>query len=305
MFVNGHVPRRRGRLVLFSAIAGFVLTVIWSAPLVDEGIGQHVTGALLGDSAAESSTSVTGIAAGVLFAFVSGLAGTFTACNIAVFGAMTPALGSGEKPRLRQTLQPVGWLAVGMIAVSAVYGFIVGLVGTSMPQFDTAASAPGTVPARLIQSMIVFGVVGIAMIGLGLTALRFLRDPFARTAGRFPYAPMVFLGVLVGGFLIGRPFPLFRKLFRSAAESGNPFYGAGAFVLQSLGNITITVLLFLLLSKLAGGSITRRLAANPARTTAITAAALLVAGVFTVMYWDVRLLASTGILPWYPLAPWV
>jgi hypothetical protein len=151
----------------------------------------------------------------------------------------------------------------------------------------------------------VFGVVGLAMIGLGLTALRLLRDPFARVAGRFPYAPMVFLGVLVGGFLIGRPFPLFRKLFRSAAESGDPFYGAGVFVLQSLGNITITVLLVLVLSKVAGGAITRRLAADPARATAITAAALLVAGVFTVMYWDIRLLASTGVLPWYPLAPWV
>jgi hypothetical protein len=29
------------------------------------------------------------------------------------------------------------------------------------------------------------------------------------------------------------------------------------------------------------------------------------AGVFTVLYWDVRLLAVLKVIPWYPLAPWV
>jgi hypothetical protein len=35
---------------------------------------------------------------------------------------------------------------------------------------------------------------------------------------------MVFFDVLVGAFLIGRPFPVFRKLFRDAAESHDPLY---------------------------------------------------------------------------------
>jgi hypothetical protein len=37
----------------------------------------------------------------------------------------------------------------------------------------------------------------------------------------------------------------------------------------------------------------------------LTGSALLVVGVFTVLYWDVRLLAMREILPWYPVAPWV
>ena len=41
------------------------------------------------------------------------------------------------------------------------------------------------------------------------------------------------------GFLIGRPYPLFRIMFRSAAEQHNVLYGAAAFALQSVGNIVV------------------------------------------------------------------
>ena len=47
---------------------------------------------------------------------------------------------------------------------------------------------------------------------------------------------IVIVFALVAGFLIGRPYPLFNKLFHWAVDSGNPLYGAGAFILQSLGN---------------------------------------------------------------------
>lgn len=115
----------------------------------------------------------------------------------------------------------------------------------------------------------------------------------------------MFLGALVGAFLIGRPFPLFRKLFRAAAESGNPLYGAGAFVLQSIGNIIVLAVLVLLVNLIAGGAVRRWLLAKPHRLAVVTASAFLAAGVFTVLYWDVRLLAMRDILPWYPVAPWV
>jgi hypothetical protein len=112
------------------------------------------------------------------------------------------------------------------------------------------------------------------------------------------------MGALIGGFLIGRPFALFRQLFRDAAESGNPLYGAAAFVLQSLGNIVVLALIFLLLAYFSGGRVQRWLAAKPSRVTALIAVAFIVAGVFTFLYWDVRVLARRGIIPWYPTAPW-
>jgi hypothetical protein len=303
-FVNGYFPRRRGLVAGLSIIAGFLLTVVWSAEFVDSTIGDNVANTLLGHDA--KATPIAGIAAGIAFAFASGLAGTFTACNIAAFGAMSPMLGDGggHVSRLRLLLRPLGWLSVGMIAVSALYGTIVGLVGTSMPQFSTAASAPGTLSPRSIQSMVVFGVIGLVMCYLGLAALGLVPDLFSRIATRFPNAPMVFMGALVGGFLIGRPFGLFRILFRDAAESGNPLYGAAAFVLQSLGNIVVMAVLFVAISYLTGGRVQRWLAAKPSRITVLIAVAFLVAGAFTFLYWDVRLLARREILPWYPIAPW-
>ncbi|RKR86873.1 hypothetical protein BDK92_1142 [Micromonospora pisi] len=303
-FVNGFIPRRRGLIILLSALGGFLLTVVWSAQFVDQTIGDNVADTLLGHDAKE--TPITGIVAGIAFAFVSGLAGTFTACNIAAFGVMAPMLGgAGERwNRLGRTLRPLGWLAVGMIIVSVPYGVVVGLVGTDMPQFSMAPNVPGELSGRSIQSMVVFGLIGLAMIYLGLASLGVARDPFARVARRHPNLPMVFMGVLIGGFLIGRPFPLFRQMFRDAAESGNPLYGAAAFTLQSLGNIVVMALLLLILTYTVGGRLQRWIAANPRRITAVTAVALIVAGVFTFLYWDVRLLDRREIIPWYPTAPW-
>jgi hypothetical protein len=152
--------------------------------------------------------------------------------------------------------------------------------------------------------MVVFGLVGLSMTYLGLAALGLVPDPFARVADRFPNARLVFFGALVGAFLIGRPFPLFRKLFRAAAEEHDPLYGAAAFVLQSIGNILVLAVLLLITSWLAGGRLGAWFAANPVRLTVLSASALLVAGVFTFLYWDVRILAVREVIPWYPIAPW-
>lgn len=292
---DGSIPARRWLVVGLSALAGFLLTVLWSAKFVDSVIGKNVANTLLGYDA--ESTEITGVAAGIAFALVTGLAGTFTACNIAVFGTMAPMLGRAPswRDRSRATLGPLMWLSAGMVAVSAVYGVIVGLVGTSMPQFSTAQSVPGELSARSIQSMIVFGLIGLSMIYLGLAALRIVPDPFTTR----PRARMIFLGVLVGGFLIGRPYPLFRHMFRDAAERGDPLYGAASFVLQSIGNILLMAVLLVVVAAVFGGRLGRWLSADPRRAVVLTAAGLLVAGVFTFMYWDLRLLSNRDII-WYP-----
>ncbi|ONI92063.1 hypothetical protein ALI22I_06065 [Saccharothrix sp. ALI-22-I] len=304
-FVNGHFPRRRGLIVALSALAGFLLTVVWSAEFVDQTIGDNVANTLLGHDAKE--TPIVGAWAGIVFAFVSGVAGTFTACNIAAFGSVAPMLGESATgaDRVKRVLKPLLWLSVGMLAVSVVYGALVGLVGTGMPQFSTAPNAPGQLSARSVQSMVVFGVIGLAMCYIGLAALGLVRDPFARVARRFPNAPMVVMGVLIGAFLIGRPFALFRQMFRDAAESGNPLYGAVAFSLQSIGNIVILAVLFAVMALFLGGRLQRWLTEKPSRTAALTAVALITVGVFTFLYWDVRLLARRDLIPWYPIAPWV
>ncbi|GAA0458437.1 hypothetical protein Aca07nite_64790 [Actinoplanes capillaceus] len=292
-------PSRPGRIAAFSALAGTLLAIVWSYEFVDHVIGDTVANGLLGHDA--KATAIGGTVAGLLFAFVSGLAGTFTACNIAMAASIGPMSQASATDRtrgaLRHLLRPVGWLTLGMVIVAGVYGFIGVLVGDRMPQLSSATS--GGMPVRLWQSAVVFGAVGLVFVYLGLAALNILPDPFARR----PVARVVVLGALVGAFLIGRPYPLFNKLFHWAVDSGNPLYGAGAFILQSLGNIVVVTALFALIVVLSRGRFIDWFASNPARTMAITGALLVALGTFTVVYWDVRLPAMFG-HGWFPTMPW-
>ncbi|MFE0703217.1 hypothetical protein [Streptomyces sp. NPDC058872] len=303
-FFNGHVPRRRALVIAVSALFGFALTVVWSASFVDRTIGDTVADSLLGHAAKE--TPITGVLAGIVFALATGVAGTFTACNVAVFSALAPLSGAGSttrRGRMAAALRPLGRIALGAVVVSASYGVVVALFGTGMPQFEQSQGGGGAFSGRLIQAMVVYGLIGLIMTYLGLAALGLLRDPLAKLTHRFPNAPLYFMGGLIGAFLIGRPFALFRQLFRDTAESGNALYAALGFSLQSIGNILVMSLLFLLVTGLLGNRLHRWMTARPSRASALMAAAFIAAGVFLVLYWDVRILARRDLI-WYPMAPW-
>ncbi|MFE2341169.1 hypothetical protein ACFXCR_16935 [Streptomyces sp. NPDC059431] len=303
-FFNGHAPRRRALVLLAGALFGFALTVVWSAQFVDKTIGDNVADTLLGHAA--KGAPITGTLAGIAFALASGIAGTFTACNVAVFSALAPLAGTSatRRGRMAAALRPLGFLAAGAVSVSALYGVVVALVGTGMPQFQSsAAGGGGGLSPRLVQAMVVYGVIGLVMMYLGLAALGVLRDPLARISARFPNAPMAVMGGLIGAFLIGRPFALFRQLFKNAAESHNVLYGAAVFSLQTLGNIVVVSVLFLLVTGLLGERLHRWMTAKPSRASAVMAASFIAAGVFMVFYWDVRMLSRLDLI-WYPLAPW-
>lgn len=302
LFVNGYFPRRRLVVLALAILGGLLLAYVWYAQLVDDDIGFNTANALLGHDA--NTTAIGGIGSGILFAFVSGLAGSFTACNIAVFGAVGPLIGEGAQSRRNrfvETLKPLGWMAVGMIPVSAIYGIVVGIAGTSLPQFSTAPTHG--ISARAVQTMVVFGVEGMIMVVCGLASLGVIPDPLARISRRFSNFPLVLMGALVGGFLIGRPYPLFRDLFRHAANEHNALYGAGAFVLQSLGNMLVMGILFVLLSYVIGGRVQRWVAEKPSRASVLTATALIVAGAYFIAYWDLRGLNRYNYV-WFPTAPW-
>ncbi|MEU4775343.1 hypothetical protein [Micromonospora sp. NPDC023644] len=287
----------RRRTAVISAAAGVLLAVLWSFHLVDSVIGDTVADALLGHDA--KGTAISGTAAGLLFAFVSGFAGTFTACNIAMaasVGPMSQAGATGRRPGVRSLLRPVAWLSVGMLAVSATYGAVGVLLGERLPQLSS--DTVGGMPVRLVQSSVVFGLIGLALTYLGLAALGLLPDVFATR----PVARVVVMGALVGGFLIGRPYPLFNKLFHWAADTGNPAYGALAFALQSLGNILIVAALFAVLILLTRGRFLSWMA-SPRRAATVTGSLLVALGVFTVVYWDLRVPAMFGV-GWFPTMPY-
>jgi MFS family permease len=303
-FVTGNFPDRPWLTVGIAAFIGFLFTMIWSAAFVDRTIGDTVANGVLGYDAKE--VPISGIGAGIAFAFAAGLACTFTACNVAAFGAIGPLVGSSEtgRAKLARTLKPLAWLSAGMIGISVLYGVIVGLFGTSMPQFSTAATDPGVLSARSWQSLITFGAIGLIMVYMGLAAVGIVRDPLRNVAARWPNSPMVILGVLIGALTIGRPFGLYRKQFRDAAESGNVLYGAAAWTLHSIGNILVMVVIFLALAYGTGGRLQRWLLMKPARLSIFVAVGFIAAGVFTFLYWDVRILARREVIPFYPMIDW-
>jgi MFS family permease len=293
------VSGRRGVVVVISVLAGLLLAVLWSAQVADDDIGMNVADGILGGKA--DPASITSTVTGLLFAFVTGVAGTFTACNIAVFSAVAPLADTGSRAgRFRAALRPLGWLALGAGVVAGVYGAIGALVGGRLPQLSDATVGSMHLPVRMLQSVVVFGVIGLIMLYLGLAAAQYLPDPLARWARRRPPARQVVMGALVGGFLIGRPWPLFKSMFEHAAATHNAGVGALTFVLIALGNIVLTGLLFLALTALGAP---RWLRAKATRLSTVSTAALCAAGAFTIAYWVLRLPASYGI-GWFPVMPW-
>jgi hypothetical protein len=57
--------------------------------------------------------------------------------------------------------------------------------------------------------------------------------------------------------------------------------------------------LLVVVAAVFGGRLARWLTADPRRAVILTAAGLIVAGVFTFMYWDLRLLSNRELI-WYP-----
>lgn len=296
---TGRHPRA-WRLAGASAAAGLLLAILWSFTLVDSVIGGNVASALMGEDV--EHLTISSLASGTVFAIVSGLAATFTACNAAAVAAFAPMneLGSRTRQgsRVRGLLAPIGWLTAGMTLVAGSYGFFGVVFSDHLPQLSTQSSIGG-VPDRLLQASIVFGIIGLALTWIGLGSLGIVKDGFR---GR-PTLRVVALGALIGAFLVGRPYPLFNKLFRWAAEEGQPLLGAGIFILQSLGNIALMVVMYALIFYLSRGRAAAWLTSNAQRSQAISGVLLIALGVFTFVYWDFRVPAKFG-LGWFPLMPY-
>jgi hypothetical protein len=296
---------RRWILVGWSAVAGAILAVIWSPRLVDGVIAGSIADPVVGGDAAD--VAITGSVAAAVFAFITGVGGMFTACNIAVFGAIAPMTAQSQSlgARVGSLLRPFGWLALGAIAVAGLYGAIGVYIGEGLPQLSNARIGdPETgLRVRSLQSGAVFTLIGALMVWYGLAAIRLARNPLAATFQRHPGAEMAFIGALVGAFLIGRPFGMFRNLYEYAASTDNPFIGFLTFALQSLGNIVGVAILLVAITLISGGRFQRWLLAKPGRAARFTAGAFVLFGSFFIFYWGVKLGYRAG-LWWWPTMPY-
>lgn len=286
--------------VVISALGlGLLLTIFWSPSMADDVIGQNVANAIVGSKA--MTIPLDSVFLGVIFALASGLATTFTACNCVVFSCIAPLAGEKQQRKLS-----VGRLLLlicgGVIIVTAIYGIVGALLGDRMPTLSQALvqlPVGRGYPVRLLQATIVFVVLGVVLLLWGAVSLQLIPSPFKRLTQSHAWIVPLFMGVIVGGFTIGRPFPLFQKLFLYSAETGNPLLSAGLIALQGLGNIALMTLLFALLMYGTRGYVERWLQNYPYAVRMLTAASLLIGGTFLILYWGLRVPAIFGI-GWFP-----
>jgi hypothetical protein len=94
-------------LLLGSVALGLGLAIVWSPSFVDQTIGENGATTILGYSV--TARPITGVLMAIGFAFVSGLTGTFTACNVAGLSAMAPSQPGGNCRQCRPCDHPDGW----------------------------------------------------------------------------------------------------------------------------------------------------------------------------------------------------
>src|ERR1019366_2884208 len=292
-------PLRVWITLLVGLMAGLLVAMLWSAQIADQTIGFTVAGTIVPGSTAQGWT-VANVGIGILFAVAAGLGTTFTACNCVVFSCIAPL--SAQKGSQRMGIgRLLLWMALGVICVTTVYGIVGALLDSQLPSLSTATIPVGSphIPVRLLQSSAVFVSLGILLLYWGLVTLQIARNPLSRLIERRPWLVPLSLGIMVGFFSVGRPYPLFHTLFQYSAGTGNPLLAGLLIAVQRLCNIAVMALLFVLLTWGTGGRFERWLSANPQRAKALTAFSVIGGGTFLIAYWGVRLYTNFGI-GWFP-----
>jgi hypothetical protein len=284
---------------LLWALAGIVLGVIiagfWNYKLVDNFGNHFLAGHTIGDTKLlAGSFERNGFGFGFLFAAVAGLAATFTACNCVVF-AMLPGLACSDRSlSKRSALRALGLFSLGVLAVSLVYGFYVGSLGPEGIKHFTSSTV------RLHRAQVTFTAIGIVMVLWGAFAFGFLN----RLTDRLPVEVRRFfdhaatkagiMGIMVGLFAIGRPFPVFRDFLEYAAASDNPLYGSLVMGLQGLGQIAFMVVLFLVMVFVFGQRLQSWTLAKPHQPALVSSLALFIGGSYFIFYWGLAFAYDIG-----------
>jgi len=291
---------RRAAWTLTALLFGVLVAGFWNAAAVD-GFGRNVVaGTTIGDTQELAGTFANnGFGFGAVFAWVAGLAATFTACNCVVY-AMLPGLAcTAEGAADAAASRRAAWRALGAFAsmvllVGAAYGMFIGFLGSDgVRSFNER-------PVRLALAQAVFTSIGLVMLVWGAIAFGYLGaltrrlSPVTRSFFSMAGTKAALMGLLVGSFAIGRPFPVFHEFLTYAAAAHSPLYGALVMALHGLGEIALMVLLFSVLVFAFGRRLTRWASRKPWQPALLTAVALTAGGAYFVYYWGVAIAFDLG-----------
>ena len=93
------------------------------------------------------------------------------------------------------------------------------------------------------------------------------------------------MGLMIGAFAIGRPYPVFREFLLFTAHAQRPSYGAAVMALQGLAQVLVMVLAFLVILALFGQRLRRWVLSKPAQPALVSACALTAGGAYFLFYW--------------------
>lgn len=297
-----HKPLATVMFIAIAIIAGLLLTLLWDYKFVDKVIGEGLAHVFLEgiDPGAAGWLGTTAVAA------VTGLAGTFTACNVACFASLGPLTAAGREEHLtgqsarnempsrwvlvKRAAGQLGIMAVGQMIVAVIYGAIVVLSARSLPMLaDPVGSG---MPPSLWQASLINVLLGISLM---IVAYRYLSG----RSLKYGWRGLLTFGAMLGLLLVGRPFPMFRDVLENAAASGSVIQSGLLMMLVVIGNMMLLSIVFLTLMFVAGPALQRLSSRRPRLILAISGALLLAMGVFSLAYWGFRVPAMFGV-GWFP-----
>lgn len=287
---------RRVTTAIVAVLLGVIVAGFWNYHLVD-GFGTTTFAEpLVGDpDKAAGAYSVLGPAFGLLFAVAAGLAATFTACNVVVF-AMIPGLAcEPEEGVHRSDLKRILAAFIGgVFFVGIPYGAFIGMLGPA------GIEAMNSQPVRLAQAQAIFSFLGIGLLVWGTNELGFLsriKDQLSQETRAFfarPSTKAGIMGLFVGSFAVGRPFPVFRDLLTFAANSQQPLYGIIVMLINDIAMIAGMLIILYLTVRVFGERLNRWIQSNPHGPRMLSGFALLAGGSFFVFYWGLAFAFDIG-----------
>lgn len=183
------------------------------------------------------TTNVTALSVGLALSFVSGMTMIFTPCGMPLIFGLNSMAREG-KERRRSWVPPFALFTVGIAAVMAAWGAIIGLAGGGIVRFLAE-------PSRLFTvTEVLYSILGVLALLMALWEFGWVRLPRlgghrampTRLARLNPYPRSLAMGAaLGGGFGVGCPFPTYQAVLAWAAVVGNPFYGAAVLGANALG----------------------------------------------------------------------
>jgi len=271
-------------LLILSIAIGLFFTYIFASSDVFKQVALNLQTVISGTTA----TAVGGIpGAGIalLIAFAVGLSMVVTPCFFPVLLTFMPSVKKGGKS---EWLGSLFWYSLGLIAVGAILGGIVGLLGKGILALINQFTA-----SSLILAIIIFSLIGIFVLVFGLGELGYIHLPhfgrpkFERTRNlKEGYKKSLVNGALVGGALgAGCPFPTYHAVLIWAAVVGNPFFGALLLGLLSFGRVLPLLIIGLTAYSVSPQRIITWISKKGKLVHTVNGVSMVILGIFLITFW--------------------